>query len=83
MTKMEEIEEEDYTARIDMVAEVLNAAFHAEDAEKTCYVLMLTEFGDACPRVTYVSNGEREDIINLMKEVLNKLTRETERSGTA
>lgn len=47
-----------------------------------CFTLLVGEFNEA-GRVNYISNGEREDIVNMMKEVIARFEGQPEMSGKA
>jgi len=56
------------------LADVLDRAFNGEvhgHDRKVAFVLLSANFGDiAGGRVNYISNGERADIITMMKELI-------------
>lgn len=53
-------------------------------ARKTCFVLLVAPFGDSEGRRTnYISNGNRPDIVTLMKEMIARFEGQAEASGRA
>lgn len=52
------------------IDDILNGGKKGHD-RTVCFVLLLSEFGDIKGgRVNYISNGERDDCISMMKEIL-------------
>lgn len=53
------------------VANVLDGFFNPVKEQKdTCFVLLVAPFGDG--RCNYISNGDRKDILAMMKEVIKR-----------
>lgn len=58
--------------RARMLADVINAAFNPKEGKPTtCFVLLVAEFNRMHGgRVNYISNGNRADVVTMMKEYI-------------
>lgn len=65
------------------IASALDETLNESGAKKVCFVLLVTEFNQMAGRVNYISNGRREDIVVMLKEVLARFEGQPEQSGTA
>jgi hypothetical protein len=68
------------------IAEVLDEAFNmGERPKKIAFVLLTAHFGDyKGGRVNYISNGERGDIVTMMKELIARFEgRHSQETGHA
>ena len=54
-----------------------------ERPKRAAFVLLVTEFNNMAGRVNYISNGERKDIVVMLKEVLARFEGQPEQKGTA
>lgn len=69
--------QEEHRARMNAIAEVLDIAFNGPTlpgvprTPKVAFVVLTANFGDyEGGRVNYISNGERADIVTMMKELI-------------
>jgi len=64
--------ETEQRAKMNVIAEVLDETFNGnEKPRKIAFVLLTAHFGDyGGGRVNYISNGDRPDIIAMMKELI-------------
>jgi hypothetical protein len=73
-----------YIEKMQALAQILDDLFNGDvRPKKACFVLLLTEFGDMAGRVNYISNGERSDIVTMLKEVTTRFEGQPEVKGTA
>ncbi|MEV5031600.1 hypothetical protein MRBLMC3_000782 [Sphingobium sp. LMC3-1-1.1] len=75
-----------YRAGMNAIAEGLDKAFNGDaQPKKIGFVLLMAEFGQIeGGRVNYISNGERSDMIAMMKEWLARAEgRYSEQGGQA
>jgi hypothetical protein len=49
---------------------------------QTCFVLLISPFMDIGGRCNYISNGERKDVVAMMKEVITRFESQPEMTGT-
>lgn len=83
MTKDSEIETR-YYREMRTLASALDDCFNGDRRPKNvCFVLLVTEFGNMAGRVNYISNGERSDIVTMLKEVTARFEGQPEQKGTA
>jgi hypothetical protein len=83
MTKDTEISER-YRRDMGRLAELLDTFFNGIDGpKKVAFVLLVTEFDNMAGRVNYISNGERESTVIMLKEVLARFEGQPEQKGTA
>ena len=83
MTKDTEIQER-YRREMNTLANVLDEHFNeGKKQKKIAFVLLVTEFGNMKGRVNYISNGERQDIVTMLKEIVARFEGQPEQSGTA
>ena len=86
MTKDTEIESrfrKEMNALADDLDEMFNGEREANQPKRIAFVLLVTEFGNMKGRVNYISNGHREDIVVMLKEVVARFEGQPEQSGTA
>lgn len=75
--------------RMSLLARALDEQFNGDlrgHDRKVAFVLLTAKFGDfdGTGRVNYISNGERADIITMMKELIARFEgRYDEKGGTA
>jgi hypothetical protein len=71
--------------QMNAIAQVLDEAFNGtERPKKNAFVLLLAPFdGPEGARTNYISNGRREDILVMMKEVIARFEGQPEQKGTA
>jgi hypothetical protein len=85
MTHPDEEISKEYRAAMNGLAKdldaILNGGLTGED-RTVCFTLLITDFNKSS-RVNYISNGQREDIIVMMKEVLARFQGQPEQKGTA
>jgi hypothetical protein len=64
--------EKDQRAMMRGIAEALDEAFNRDERpKKIAFVLLTAHFGDyEGGRVNYIANGDRADIISMMKELI-------------
>lgn len=73
-----------YRREMNTLAHVLDEHFNDIEQPKTvAFVLLVTEFNDMAGRVNYISNGQRADIVVMLKEVLARFEGQPELKGTA
>jgi hypothetical protein len=80
----EEISRE-YRRAMNELARDLDAIFNGTRKGKdrnVCFTLLITDFNKG-NRVNYISNGEREDIVVMLKEILARFQGQPEQKGTA
>jgi Mor family transcriptional regulator len=80
--------ESEHHARMSAIAEALDEVFNGKAKghdRKIAFVLLVANFGDiAGGRVNYISNGDRADIIAMMKEITARFEgRYSDEEGTA
>jgi hypothetical protein len=70
---------------LNTLAEVLDDAFNeGKKPKRTAFVLLVMPFdAPEGQRTNYVSNAKREDIVNMMKEVVARFEGQPEMSGKA
>jgi hypothetical protein len=73
-----------YRREMNTLAAVLDEHFNAgARPKKVCFVLLVTEFDNMAGRVNYIANGNRKDIIVMMKEILARFEGQPEQKGQA
>jgi len=73
-----------YRDNMNDLADVLDNAFNGKRRpKKVCFVLLVTEFDNMAGRVNYIANGERGDIVVMLKEILARFEGQPEVKGTA
>lgn len=73
-----------YKQKMNRLAYILDSYCNKPDEpKKIAFVLLLTEFDNMQGRVNYISNGERADIVVMLKEVLARFEGQPEQRGTA
>ena len=83
MTKDDEIESK-YVREMNSLAAALDDVFNGPvRPKKTAFVLLITEFGNMKGRVNYISNGERSDIVTMLKEITARFEGQPEQEETA
>jgi hypothetical protein len=60
---------------------ILNGGRKGED-RNVCFVLLVGDFNHSS-RINYISNGNRPDIINMLKEITARFEGQPEQKGTA
>jgi hypothetical protein len=84
---MDEKIQEEYHAQMNVIANALDQVFNGElkegDERRVAFVLLITEFGNMSGRVNYISNGERKDIVVMLKEILARFEGQPEMRGNA
>lgn len=61
-----------YKQKMNDLARVLDELFNGTTRpRKVCFTLLIAEFGEN-KRCNYISNGNREDIISMMKETIGR-----------
>jgi hypothetical protein len=80
--------EPQYVEKMNAIAQTLDELFNGgvrDPARKTGFVLMVFPFDEASEgRCNYLSNGaDRKDIINLMKEMIQRFEGQPEMKGRA
>ena len=70
---------------LNTLASVLDDALNeGAHPKRTAFVLLVMPFnGPEGARTNYVSNAKREDIVNMMKEVVARFEGQPEQKGTA
>jgi hypothetical protein len=81
--------QEAYRQMMNGVARALDETFNPDKSQPkhTGFVLLVSPFGDAqSGRINYLSNGEREDVVTAMKELVARFEgrhpEETQSGGT-
>jgi len=83
MTKDTEIQEQ-YRHDMNTLAKALDTYFNGIDGPKrVAFVLLITGFDNMVGRVNYISNGQRKDIVVMLKEILARFEGQPEQKGTA
>lgn len=86
MTKDNEIQEM-YRNAMQRLAADLDVIFNGNAKghdRKTCFVLLISPFdGPVGQRVNYISNGERKDVVTMLKEITARFEGQPEQKGTA
>lgn len=73
-----------HRAKMNQVASVLDGYFNQDvRPKKVCFVLLITEFGGMADRVNYISNGQRADVVTMLKEILARFEGQAEAKGRA
>lgn len=82
MTSDNEIEKQHRDLMNDL-AHGLDQLFNgdAKERRRICFVLLVTEFENMKGRVNYIGNGQREDIIVMLKEILARFEGQPEARG--
>lgn len=67
------------------IAKTLDDFFNPGDVRRTAFVLLTARFGDIDDgRVNYISNGDRSDIVSMMKETIARFEgRYSDQGGAA
>lgn len=82
--EMSEPIEPRYTREMNTLARVLDDHFNGDERPKrVCFVLLVTEFNNMAGRVNYISNGKRDEITVMLKEILARREGQPEQTGTA
>lgn len=67
---------EEQREMMNVIAQTLDRLFNGEatgDDRKVCFTVLVTNFGDIKDgRVNYISNGEREHVVTMMKELIGR-----------
>jgi hypothetical protein len=59
-----------YKREMNDLARALDDVFNGSvRPKKVCFVLLVTEFENMAGRVNYIANGERKDIVTMLKEI--------------
>jgi hypothetical protein len=77
---------EAYRDKMTALARVIDEFFNGDakgESRHTAFVLLISPFGDTEGRVNYVSNGDRRDILTMMKEVIARFEGQPELKGQA
>lgn len=65
--------QDEYRTAMNLIANVLDSAFNGDKRGKDreiAFVVLISRFNEIDNgRVNYISNGEREDIISMLKEI--------------
>jgi len=73
--------EETQRRRMNEIARALDEAFNGKDGPKTVGFALLTyQFGEnieGTGRVNYIGNGERQDVITALRELIGRWEKET------
>jgi hypothetical protein len=75
-----------YLQQMNDLATFLDAMFNGKGknkSRKVAFVLLMTEFDNMEGRVNYISNGQRKDIVTMLKEVTARFEGQPEQKGTA
>lgn len=76
-----------YRREMNAIANALDETFNGtERPKRVCFVLLQTnfsEFDGPNPRVNYISNGERKDIVTMLKEIVARFEGQPKQSGKA
>jgi len=76
--------QDEYRDKMNALAETVDEFFNGTakgEQRKTCFVLLVAEFGDHEGRVNYISNGDRHDVTMMMKEVTARFEGQPEIKG--
>ena len=73
-----------YRARMNIIADVLDDYFNPDPNDKRiCFTLLITEFGNEVEgRANYISNGDRTDMVAMMRGLIARWEREGTAHGT-
>ena len=85
MTHPDEKISERYRREMNDLAQALDKSFNGDRKghdRNVCFTLLVTDFNKS-GRVNYISNGERTDIVTMMKELIARFEGQPEQSGTA
>lgn len=74
---------ERYRRDMNVLAGLLDHQFNGDGPKRVAFVLLITEFDNMAGRVNYISNGQRKDIVVMLKEVLARFEGQAEQKGTA
>ena len=83
---MSEPIQKEYRENMNKIARLIDTVFNkgAKDKnEKVAFVLLVAPFGDDEGRCSYISNGDRKDIISLMKEMIARFEGQANVKGNA
>lgn len=70
--------QKEYHDKMNVLANVLDAAFNPSGESKIVFSLFMAEVGNMeGGRVNYISNGKREDMLNMVKEWLGRAEKVT------
>ncbi len=75
----------EYRDSMNVLAKALDEVFNGPRKGKdrnVCFTLLVTDFNKTS-RVNYISNGERADVVNMLKEVVARFEGQPEMSGKA
>jgi len=75
-----------YRDEMNALAAALDASFNGTRKGKdrnVCFVLLVGEFGKMEGRVNYISNGQRSDIVTMLKEITARFEGQPELKGRA
>jgi hypothetical protein len=85
MSHPDEQVSKEYRDSMDALARDLDAIFNGPRRGKdrnVCFTLLVTDFNKSS-RVNYISNGNRADVVNMLKEVIARFEGQPEMSGKA
>ena len=83
MTHPDEQISREYREAMQDLARALDRIFNEEGKPKTtCFVVLIAPFNEES-RVNYISNGQRKDIITMMKEFIARAEGQPELTGRA
>jgi hypothetical protein len=71
----------EHRVHMNALANALDKIFNPEE-QKVCFVLLAAPFSES-GRCNYISNGDRSDIVNLMKEMVARFEGQPELTGRA
>lgn len=75
----------DHRDMMNAIAKTLDDVFNPGETRKVAFVVLTAKFGDyEGGRVNYISNGDRTDIVAMMKETIARLEgRYVDQAGAA
>lgn len=72
----------EYHAMMNALAYSLDDIFNGDaEPKKVAFVLLVTEFGEMAGRVNYISNGDRKDVVTMLKEITARFEGQPEVKG--
>jgi hypothetical protein len=74
-----------YRRAMNSIATAIDETFNGTKLpKKVVFVMLIAEFGNITDgRVNYISNGDRRDIVVMLKEILARFEGQPEQQGTA
>ena len=74
-----------YREKMNILAQFLDDQFNGnKEPKRVAFVMLISEFGNIdANRVNYISNGRREDIVTMMREILARFEGQPEMKGEA